>query len=157
MGLHLSSDSSPVPNLTRKLSTPPAPRVSVGISPIRAQHTPLRMLVSRGCSPVPMISLLPPDIAAFFNSTQMQLTQDSESSVALPVHLGVSDVISVTSSESDNEATQNPSSSRVPRDRPGDSGSELFHKDFLVRLCLSVCIFLTHVSSRPQRWEKRAS
>jgi hypothetical protein len=90
---------------SRKLSTPP--RVSVGVSPIRIQRTPPRTLVSRGCSPTPLFDLLPPDIAAFFNSTQMQLetTQQSLVPVHSPTRLTDSEVISLTSSESDNDGS----------------------------------------------------
>jgi hypothetical protein len=88
--------------LARKPSTPL--RVSVNVSPIHVQRTPPRTLVSRGLSPVPFENLLPPDIAAFFNSTQMQLTQGTQVSPARPpVRLPDSEVISVTSSESDSE------------------------------------------------------
>jgi hypothetical protein len=85
--------------LRQRPSTPP--RVSVGVSPIRVQRTPTRTFVSRGLSPVPFEHLLPPDIAAFLASTQMQTTQASL--VHTPTHLADQDAISLTSSESDSE------------------------------------------------------
>jgi len=94
--------TSPVPSArspARKPSTPP--RVSVGVSPVRAQHTLLRTLASRGCSPVPFKKPLSPNIAAFFASTQMQLNEASGSSGHSPVQH--TDAISVTSSESESE------------------------------------------------------
>jgi hypothetical protein len=111
---HMCIPSADVP--ARK---PPTPlHVSVGVSPIHVQHTPPRTLVSRGLSPVPFENLLPPDIAAFFNSTQMQLTQSTQASPARPpVRLPDSDVISVTSSESasDHERPLARSSRPCPR------------------------------------------
>jgi hypothetical protein len=106
--------TSPIPSArtpARKPSTPS--RVSVGVSPVRAQHTRPRTLVSRGCSPVPFKELLPPDIAAFFASTQMQLTEAS--SVHSPIQH--TDAISVTSSESESE-TENERVLSKSRTRP---------------------------------------
>jgi hypothetical protein len=48
-----------------------------------------------------MLDLLPPDIAAFFNSTQMRSTQQSP--VHTPPHLVDPDIISLASSESDSD------------------------------------------------------
>jgi hypothetical protein len=95
----IGTPAPPSSALTRKPLTPP--RVSVGVSPIHVQRTPPRTLVSRGLSPVPFENLLPPDIAAFFASTQMQITQPSP--VHSPTRLANPDVISLTSSESDSD------------------------------------------------------
>jgi len=62
---------------------------------------PPRSLMLRGCSPILMFDLLPPNLAAFFNSTQMQETQ--QLSGYYPIQVADSDIISITSSESENE------------------------------------------------------
>jgi hypothetical protein len=71
----IGTPAPPSSALTRKPLTPS--RVSVGVSPIHVQRTPPRTLMSRGLSPVPFENLLPPNIAAFFASIQMQITQSS--------------------------------------------------------------------------------
>jgi len=86
--------------LAQKPSTPSC--VSVGVSPIHIQHTPLQTLVSRGLSLVPFETLLPPDIAAFFASMQIQITQASP--IHSPTHFADLEVISLSSSESDSES-----------------------------------------------------
>ena len=155
MGPH---PSSPVPSPrtpTRKSSTPP--RVLVGVSPICVQHTPPRTLVSRGCSPIPMLDLLPPDIAAFFNSTQMQLsTQASDLSVPSPIQVGVLDVISLTSSESDSEGPFLGSRirARSPTLVPETQVAGGFVMDVLVRPHLCIYTLLTQVFRWPQRGER---
>jgi hypothetical protein len=85
-------------------STPP--RVSVGVSPIRVQRTPTRTFVSRGLSPVPFEHLLPPDLASFFGGIETQTTQ------AFPP-IRLTEVISVTSSESEDDNENPHSISRV--------------------------------------------
>ena len=99
MGLHLTSPIPSPHTLAQKPSTPP--RFSVGVSPIHIQHMPPQTLVSRGCSPVPIFNLLPPNLVSLFNDTQMQTTQ------GLLVHSATRlvdpDIVSVTSSKSDNE------------------------------------------------------
>lgn len=103
--LHVPIDT-PTPHTSPPAQKPLTPsRVSVGVSPIPALRTPPRTLISRGCSPTPLFDLLPPDIAAFFNDTQMQFeaTQQPMAAVRSHTRLANPDVVSVTSSESDNE------------------------------------------------------
>ena len=61
--------------------------------------------MSRGLSPIPIEDLLPPDITAFLNSTEMQTTQQSpvQSPVHTPPHLVDPDVISLSDLESDSD------------------------------------------------------
>ena len=65
-----------------------------------------------------MFDLLPPDIAAFFNSTQMQLTQQSP--VHTPTRLEDPEVISLTSSESDDINGGGPSLKHTTQARSPD-------------------------------------
>lgn len=109
--------ASPIPSHTPAQRPLTPPRVSVGISPICVQHTPPRTVMSGGCLPAPLFDLLPPDLAAFFNSTQMQSTQHSP--VHSPTRLADPDIVSVTSCESDNEAPS-PSLKRTTRARSPD-------------------------------------
>jgi hypothetical protein len=117
----------------QKLSTPP--RVSVGVSPIRPQHIPTRTFVSRGVSPVPMIDLLPPDLAAMLMETQV-------SQAYCPISL--TKAISVTSSESENEHGKAPSRFRSRARSPEfvPETQEESDEEFVVRPHLLSRIYL---------------
>jgi hypothetical protein len=95
---------SHIPSPIQKPSSPTPPRVSVGVSPIRVQRTPTRTFVSRGLSPVPMIDILPPDIAAMLMETQnSQAYAPYQTPIRLRRLAEVVSPVSVTSSESENE------------------------------------------------------
>jgi hypothetical protein len=113
-------------------------RVSVGVSPIHVQRTPPRTLVSRGVSPVPFENLLPPDIAAFFASTQMEARA---SPVHNPTHPADLDAISLTSSESGSESVrQKPSRARARS--PEIVAETQMMMDPLVRRHLPFCMYV---------------
>ena len=154
------SPSSPVPTLVPNPLTLGPQGVLVGETPIRAQRTPPRTLISRGCSPIPTLDL-PPEIAAFFNSTQMQLqtTQESEP-VFLPVRPQDPEVISLTSSgsqDSERPFSKSRMRARSPTIVPETQVLGGFMMDCFVCSFFSVCILLTHVSSRSHRLERQVS
>src|SRR6267154_3958505 len=85
-----------------------APHVSVRVSPNCVQCTQPQTLMSRVLSPIPFkdIQVLPPNITAFFASTQMQPESTQVSFRRSFIQLADSDIISLTSSESDSEKIQ---------------------------------------------------
>jgi hypothetical protein len=99
-----------------------------------------------------MFNLLPPDIAAFFNSTQMELTQQSP--VHTPARFEDPEVISLTSSELD-DINERPSLKRTTLARSPDVVPETqvvngFVVDCLVRPHLFIfCMLLTQPPDDP--------
>ena len=87
-----------------------------------------------------MFDLLPLDLTEFFNSTQMEITQGSL--VHHPTHLADPDVVSVTSSESD-DVNEGPSQKRTTQARsldimPETQGVNGFMVDCLMHPCLFI-------------------
>jgi hypothetical protein len=83
-----------------------------------------------------LFDLLPPDIAAFFNDTQMQFeaTQQSMAAVRSHTRLADPDIVSVTSSDSDNEgqSSKDKTKSRSPDIVPETQVANRFAVDCLV-------------------------
>ena len=160
------STCTPAPLSSAPARTPTTPQhVSVGVSPIYHQRTPPRTLMSRGLSPVPFENLLRRDIAAFFASTQMQLEATQVSPGHSPVRLPDSDVISLTSSESDSEkiqdlpVLQSRTRARSPDSVAGNHWQMMIAKDPLVcpHLLLRCLYQLTQIfQTAPTAWVKTA-
>src|SRR6266852_7037691 len=68
----ISTYSHTPSSIQKPSSSPPPPCVSVGVSPICVQHTPMRTFVSRGVSPAPFEDNILPDLAAWFASIPME-------------------------------------------------------------------------------------
>src|SRR6267154_454689 len=142
--------ASPIPSHTtaRKPLTLTPPHVSVGLSLTHIQHTPPHTLMSRDCSLTPLFDLLPPNLAAFLNSTQMQTTQNSP--VHSPTRLADPDIVSVTSLESDNEAPSLKGRTRAhsPDIVPETQVVNRFMVDPMVRPHLLIIYDFSHSVSR---------
>jgi len=128
----------PAPHSSAPAQRPSTPsHVSVGASLIHFQHTPPQTLMSRGCSPVLMFDLIPPDLISLFNDTQMQATQQS------PVYADL-DIVSVTSSKLEIERAPLKSLTR-PRSLEFVPETQMvggIEMDYLVRPPLLVFIYL---------------